>query len=187
MIKKITRYAHNFKIAIISILRHEGGFSDVKEDRGGATNYGISTRFLKLIGKDLNGDGHVNEKDILSITKETAIELYYKYFWSHYKLDSIRDVKIATKCFDMFVNMRGKSAGKIIQKSCNALGYKLKEDGICGVLTFSAINRLSSNIADHGLLMNELREHQAMHYEAIVKADKSQSKFLNGWLNRARS
>ena len=42
----------NFESAIKKTLKHEGGYNEVKGDAGGATNFGISLRFLKSIFKD---------------------------------------------------------------------------------------------------------------------------------------
>ena len=39
-----------FEDAIPTILRHEGGFNNDPVDAGGATNYGVSLRWLKAQG-----------------------------------------------------------------------------------------------------------------------------------------
>lgn len=181
----------NFNSAILTVLRNEGGFSNDKADKGGATNHGISTRFLKQIDKDIDGDGHVTSKDAKSITKETAIELYKKYFWDHYNLEKIRDINVATKAFDLFVNMRGKSAGKILQKACNSfcedgsLNKKLIVDGIAGSKTMLAINSIAMFTVNKSLLLKAIKHEQSAFYHAIVKSNKTQAKFLKGWLARA--
>ena len=36
----------NFQNAVKKVIQMEGGYNDIKEDRGGATNYGISLNFL---------------------------------------------------------------------------------------------------------------------------------------------
>ena len=55
-----------FSKAITVILKHEGGFSNHSSDPGGATNYGISLRWLKSEGLygDLDDDGDVDIDDI---------------------------------------------------------------------------------------------------------------------------
>ena len=40
----------SFEAAIPTILRHEGGFSNDPQDVGGATNFGVSLRWLKAQG-----------------------------------------------------------------------------------------------------------------------------------------
>jgi len=45
-----------FEDALPTVLRHEGLYSEDPADPGGATNYGISLRFLRQLG-DTDGDG----------------------------------------------------------------------------------------------------------------------------------
>lgn len=175
----------NFRSAIAFVLKNEGGYSNDKNDNGGATNFGISTRFLKLINKDIDGDGHVTSKDVKALTENRSIELYREYFWDHYRLNELRDVTISTKALDLFVNMRGISAGKILQRACNNCGAALKVDGIPGSKTLNSLNSISLFGVTKEQLLSEIRKEQADFYHAIVKADKTQKKFLKGWLARA--
>lgn len=175
----------NFQSAIAFVLHNEGGYSNVKHDTGGATNFGVSTRFLKQIDKDIDGDGHVTKKDAAALTKTGAIDIYREHFWEHYRLNELRDVNISTKAMDLFVNMRGKSAGKILQRACNNCGATLKIDGIAGSKTLNSLNSLSLFGITKEQLLGEIRIEQAEFYQAIVKSNKTQKKFLNGWLARA--
>ncbi|MCK5615227.1 hypothetical protein KAR91_75890 [Candidatus Pacearchaeota archaeon] len=174
-----------FNDAVLFVLSNEGQYSNVKHDKGGATNYGVSTRLLKQIDKDINGDGHVNGKDAAALTKPGAIEIYKEHFWDHYKLDRISNILVAKKAFDLFVNMRGKAAGKILQRACKNCGLTLKIDGIVGSKSVKAINSLSMFGVTREKLLSEIRKEQASFYGAIVKANKTQRKFLKGWLRRA--
>ena len=51
-------------------IKNEGGYNEIRFDNGGATNYGVSLRFLKdlyengTIWVDLNNDGKVDELDM---------------------------------------------------------------------------------------------------------------------------
>lgn len=78
----------NFDLAIQTVLSHEGSFVADPYDIGGATNYGISLRWLQSVGDidkdsflegDLNKDGTVDIKDIKKIDQKQAIEFYRKY------------------------------------------------------------------------------------------------------------
>ncbi len=184
---------NNFNQAILFVLRNEGGFNDDASDKGGATNYGISTRFLKQIDEDIDGDGHVTSDDVSAITKKTAIDLYKKYFWDYYRLDEIRDFHLSEKMLDLYVNMRSKSAGTILQKSCNTVflslygkkKFVLVVDGVAGSKTIYAANCLTNFTGQKAELLREIRKEQSEFYHAIVKADKTQKKWLKGWLRRA--
>ncbi len=61
----------NFEKAVEKVLEHEGGYVDHKNDPGGATNYGISLRFVKQstgIDLDVDGDGDIDADDIKAMT-----------------------------------------------------------------------------------------------------------------------
>ncbi len=73
-----------FDKAVEKVLRHEGRYVNHPNDPGGATNYGISLRFLKQLGieeADIDGDGFLNIEDIKAVTKEHAIRFYKLNFW----------------------------------------------------------------------------------------------------------
>jgi len=173
----------NFNQALNDVFKHEGGFSNLTYDHGGATNYGISLRFLKsVIDGDINGDGHINLTDIRALTPVTATTFYHVYFWQHYRLGEIHDQRVATKLFNCFVNMRGKTAALIAQRAANDLRANVVEDGVLGTQSFSAINEL-----DHQKLFDCIKWRMWQTYRAIIDHDVSQEQFANGWSNRAFS
>ncbi|MAD46074.1 MAG: hypothetical protein CMH98_13820 [Oceanospirillaceae bacterium] len=166
------------------VFMHEGGYVDHQSDKGGATAYGISLRFLKSLPElagDIDGDGHVNTRDIQQLTPEMAAEFYKTYFWDHYRLDRIADQSVQTKMFNLFVNMRGKTAGLVAQRAANDLGTNLvEEDGRLGSLSFAAINELNPE-----QLLVCIKYQAWRVYKAIVAHDATQIVFLDGWRNRA--
>lgn len=171
-------FANSFE----SLMQLEGGFNDIAEDKGGATNYGISLRFMTGIPNydaDINNDGHVNRDDIIAIDKADAKFLYKKYFWDYYGIDRIESPFVKEKVFHTYVNMRGLTVGKIIQRAVRANGIELVEDGIVGSKTIKALNEYG------GMILPAFRSEQASVYRMIVHKDYTQKKFLNGWLNRA--
>lgn len=175
----------DFNVALMSVMHHEGGLVNNAHDRGGMTKYGISIRFLQRIPSelgDLNGDGHVSKADIQCMTTDDARAIYQQFFWQHYRLNELAAQPIATKLFNCFVNMRGRTAALVAQRAANMLGAQLVEDGVMGSRSFKAINRLNPK---H--LMPCLQVQQWQVYQAIVRADPSQNEFINGWRKRAFS
>jgi len=75
--------------------------------------------------------------------------------------------------FDQSINSGQGVAVKTMQK---ALG--LKEDGAVGPNTIKALNSASTN-----QLVKFFKERQRF-YIALCESDKTQIKFLEGWLNR---
>ncbi|UCD23789.1 MAG: hypothetical protein JSW51_12245, partial [Gemmatimonadota bacterium] len=53
-----------FDWALACVLHHEGGFVNNPNDPGGATDFGVSLRFLRSVGEDIDGDGDIDIDDI---------------------------------------------------------------------------------------------------------------------------
>lgn len=168
-----------FLKAIDLILEHEGGYNDIKEDYGSATNYGISLTFLKLIKLDLNKDNIIDNKDIKGLSKEKAKEIYWLNFWKN--AYDVLPEKIAIKVFDVAVNAGDKRAHTLLQQSVNALGVKVDTDGLLGSETINAVKKLDQN-----KLLDTYCNLQADFYKGIVAKKPSQKIFLKGWLNRSK-
>lgn len=158
------------------ILKHEGLYSNHPKDPGSSTMMGISLRFLKMKGIDINNDGDINIKDIKELTVEKASELYYKHFWLPMNIDKIPNDLLKLHLFDMGVNAGTKTAIKILQDLLN-----VNIDGIIGNQTLEAIEDYDSNIvADFA---NKRKE----YYIKIIKRNPELSVFKKGWFNRVDS
>jgi len=177
----------NFPSAYKFMRGHEGGFADDPNDHGGATKWGISLAFLEDVKADINGDGAINRQDIVDLTEEDVRKLYYKYFWSANKLDWLYNASVAIKAFDLFVNMGTRQASLVLQRAARCCGAHIKEDGIIGPITRTTINTITASNGDEWKFIAAVRSEAAGVYRMIAQANKSQRKFLNGWLNRAYS
>lgn len=174
-----------FDYAVKYIMQHEGGYSNNPNDPGGATNFGISLRFLNEFGIDINHDGLINIKDIQDIHFTDAVDIYKTYYWDKYNLNGFNSLPIAAKLFDMGVNMGMPKAIKILQFACQFCGYKnLQVDGVLGILTFSTVNELTY-LNKESELMNEIIKEQKEFYINLTIAHPELKVFLKGWLNRA--
>lgn len=149
----------SFDLAVAKVLEHEGGYVNDPKDRGGETNFGISKR------------AYPNE-DIKGMTRARAKEIYRRDFWAPIKGDSIADQNTATAIFDMAVNSGPSRAKKLADKAAKALGFKSAYD------VPAASGAAFSNV--FGRVRIEF-------YRALVAADPSQAKFLNGWEKRAKT
>ena len=174
----------NFTKAIPVILKHEGGYVNHPNDPGGATNYGISLRYLKDAGLDVNNDGIIDSMDIRQLTAESASHIYRKYWWNKYGYEAIIDQPLATKVFDIAVNMGPSQAHKLLQRAANKVfgSDVLKVDGGLGPKTLKLINELQA-----ARLLVVLRETVADFYRELVRNRCEFAPFLKGWLNRAAS
>lgn len=164
-----------FKDALNNVFSIEGGFSNTKSDRGGATNFGISTKLLKAINYP---------KTAKQLTRVDAIEIYQDYFWKLAPFDQIKNQRVANKIFEFVVNAGFENAIPIVQRTVNSLtSNKIQVDGVFGTITLIAINMLTDS--DESQLMNGIKAGQADYYKLIALRDPTQEINLEGWLNRA--
>jgi lysozyme family protein len=177
-------------LALPTIFLHEGGYVNNPNDPGGATNYGISLRFLISTGDldsdglpdgDIDSDGDIDAEDIKKLLPKDAAKLYDHYWWSKHNYGEIADQAIATKVFDLAINMGAKAAHKCLQKAINQLNPTLLEvDGIFGKQTLAA-----TNMSDPVKLLSAIKDQAANYYRSIKYSGAAT--FLKGWLNRAHS
>jgi lysozyme family protein len=181
-----TEYVHmvpdsSFNLAIPYILAHEGGLSNDKNDPGGITNYGISLRYLKSEKMDLNRDGKYDAKDIRELTPKEAKKIYLDKWWNKYKYYNIKNQQVATKIFDMSVNMGPDRAHKLVKKAINAI--VIEDIPVDGRLDSSTINTINTLPSVH--LMMVLRELQKEFYINLTVSHPRLLVFLKGWVKRS--
>lgn len=171
----------------------EGGYVDHANDPGGATKYGVSLRWLKSIGYDVNNDGDINQQDIRCLTPQIAENLFKKHFWTRSRLDELPQV-IATVVYDANVNMGIKQSVKLLQRACNSfLGGYLAVDGAMGPKTQARVQDICVGGLAESLLCRKTIEARKEYYLQLASKPpfkNSQGKtvdyrpFLKGWLNR---
>jgi lysozyme family protein len=159
-----------FEPALAYTLKHEGGWSDDPADPGGATNYGITL-------KTAQRHGIATKEALKTITPEQVAAIYKADYW---RFDGINNQRVATKLFDMAVNMGLETAIKLSQRAINANGIVLTIDGRLGSVTLAALNN-----CELVLLMQLLCAVSADYYRKIVAKRPASQKFLKGWLKRA--
>lgn len=173
----------SFGRAISIVLDHEGGFVNHPKDPGGATNWGVSLRFLQQEGilLDLDGDGDMDWHDVKAMSREQAVAIYKERFWDRYGYEQLVSEAVAAKIFDTCVNTGARQAHLFAQRALRANCAPVVEDGVLGSVTIRALNAVPDK-----LLLPALRSEQAGFYRALVAQRPQQyGVFLEGWLNRA--
>lgn len=171
-----------FEDAIGVVLEHEGGYVNNPNDPGGETYYGISLRFLREHDIDIDGDGSVSAFDIRVMTVEKAKALYKKYFWDPLPLDEVKDQQIATKIFDICVNMGISRGVRILQRALRRRDIDIPANGKFGPRTLGSVN-LFAPFPQR--LLAEIKAEQALYYKTLARLKPHLSTFLKGWLRRA--
>ena len=174
-----------FEKALVHTMQYEGGWTDDKNDLGGATNYGISivfaqgTKDFELF--DLDGDGDIDRTDIKNLTPEIAHDAYKEYFWDKNDLDNYAP-KIAFVLFDCAVNHGPGNMAKMFQMAINKCGQDIEVDGGIGNKTLTALNE-----CDPECIVTNLIEVRREFFKKITIKRPANKVFLKGWLNRCNS
>lgn len=139
---------------------------NVSGDKGGLTKYGISQAAFPNL-------------DIANLTYDDAVKIYADSMWIDSKANLLpRPLNALT--FDLRVTSGPKNAIRILQR---AIGTG--DDGIWGPKTLAAAQEACSTIPKMIAATMLFTQKRIAYYQAIVKNNPSQSKFLNGWINRA--
>lgn len=151
-------------------LLNEGGYvlHDVKDDRGGMTYAGISRRFWP------NWRGWV-DVDAGSVPEAQDVRAFYRAkFWDPLRLSEISEQEIAETLYDFAVNAGTGIAVKLAQ-----IVVGTTPDGRIGPKTLAAINA-----TDPRTFVLRYALAKVARYREIIARDKTQLKFINGWLSR---
>lgn len=169
-----------FDTAIRRVLEHEGHFSDHPNDPGGPTRWGISLRFAKSIGLDVDMDGDVDIEDIRKLPLERAVAVYREHWWDRYGYGQF-GLTIGGRVFGFAVNMGARPAHRVLQRALRAAtGVALVDDGFIGPKTRQAFAD-----AEVKALLPALRAEAAGHYRVLVASNQMLRPFLRGWEARA--
>lgn len=156
------------------ILSFEGGFVNDHNDRGGATNKGVTIATWRRVGYDKDGDGDIDVDDLRLITDDEAVNAVMRpHYWNRWKADLIKSQSLANILVDW---VWGSGKWGIVYPQ-RMLG--VKADGIVGDKTLAALNEREPHE-----FFDMLKERRQQHFRSIVKNDATQKKYLDGWLRR---
>jgi len=150
---------------IQEVLRHEGGYVNDSDDKGGETKYGISKR------------AH-SDVDIKNLTVEKACAIYREDYWKPSKAEKLPE-ELRESYFLFVVNAGQGNAVKVLQRACNGKNGRdeqIKVDGRIGRMTIRASQKLERD---------RFTSYIVLHYAKIVYRNDSQERFWYGWYRRA--
>lgn len=157
-------------IALPTVLKFEGRYSNHLNDKGGATNFGITQK----VYDEYTATKNLQLNSVTMITDGEVKEIYFCKYWYDGNCNLIRHPKVAVLHFDSCVNHGIGRAAKFLQEAVD-----VKVDGVIGKVTLEAVNKYK----EQGLIYRylEIREE---FYHRIAEKNPSQKVFLKGWLNR---
>jgi lysozyme family protein len=160
----------NFEAAFQATMRREGGFvlHNVQGDRGGQTYAGIARNFHP----NWSGWAFVDRGE--TPPTELVREFYKREFWDKLRCDDL-PARTAAHIFDFGVNAGIRTAVRLAQIVCGAT-----PDGVIGPRTVAALQAMPESEFEMAYTIAKISR-----YAEIVNRDRSQSKFLLGWINRA--
>ena len=158
--------------ALPLVLKYEGGYVNDPDDKGGATNKGVTQKVYDLYRKS----NKLELQSVRYITNKEIEDIYYNEYWVTGKCNDLPN-KVAVAHFDTCVNSGIKRGSKILQKAAGVI-----DDGIIGNQTLIAVKRYAETV-----LMNRYLDERIRFLNRIVESNPTQNKFLRGWLNRVEN
>lgn len=159
----------DFNPAYEAMIRNEGGYvlHDVQGDRGGMTYAGIA----RNMNPQWSGWPLIDGKQ--EVPAQMVRDFYKDKFWDNIRGDQLQHQAVAQAIFDFQVN-----AGAVARKLAQLVAGQTP-DGSFGDKTVAALNA-----ADPDKFVLAYALAKIARYRDIVQRDRSQQKFLLGWINR---
>lgn len=177
----------DFAPVIDVLLKDEGGVF-VPEDNGrGASKWGITLATARQFYPQATAD------DIARMDRDQAANFYRIHYWQQCRIGLIQDQALATKVFDLLVNMGGggwilsrekgtrelKDGAITLLQKCAGIS---SVDGILGPRTAQAVNGL-----DPQWLLKSFKQAACDHYQHLVLENPALATDLKGWLARVNA
>jgi lysozyme family protein len=134
----------------------DGAWGIDPNDHGGETKWGIAKKYYPNL-------------DIKNLTLADATKIYERDYWKRYNCERVPK-HLRYLFFDCTVNQGGGFSTRTLQKLAG-----VNQDGVIGIITETAAQSVTVSA-----YCNARRQ----RYLDIIKADATQQKFKDGWMNR---
>ena len=178
----------DFESWLTQTLEHEGGFVNDPDDKGGATNFGITQKSYSEFK-----DRSVTIDEIETMTVEDAGEFYLDY-WNKLGLDNVPEA-IRPLYIDAAVNLGRGGASRVMQMACNTKLNPTKDededafdwidvDGVPGRGTRAALDDANLTIFDYFAELSVWYSNLVLRGCSFDAERTNQNRFLRGWMRR---
>ncbi|HAW1503106.1 TPA: hypothetical protein JLM52_005169 [Escherichia coli] len=163
------------------ILRHEGGYVNDPNDRGGETNMGITiATWREYAPIDLGIEA--TSSTLRNMTKEQAEIIYYNHYWEPKGFCKLENTKVALMVYDWTITS-GRAVKQIRKMLHDEYNNRLIVNNIMDDDMIHCINA----VEDQEQLLSRIAEIRKDYYRSLTITNgepNAQIKFLNGWINR---
>lgn len=174
----------NFDAAFAKIIGLEGHYSNLANDAGGETMFGITATTARQFGYT----GPMRDMPL-----GVAQRIYRRGWWNLMRLDDVANLagaRIAFELFECGVNIRPRTAVEFLQRALNSFNQRgahypdLKVDGDLGTKTLSALAafmRQRQRQEGERVLLTALNAQQGVYYLERGEARPANEDFTFGW------
>ncbi|WP_418611461.1 glycoside hydrolase family 108 protein [Klebsiella pasteurii] len=168
-----------------AILEKEGGYVKNPNDKGGATNWGITQAVARA---------HGYTGDMRNLTRQQALDILEADYWYGSRFDQVSalSAEIAAELCDTGVNMGPAVAVRFLQRVLNVMNNQgrlypdVAIDGQIGPRTIAALN---SYLASRGstatrVMLKALNSLQGARYIELSEQRAANETFTFGWFER---
>lgn len=163
------------------ILRHEGGYVNDPNDRGGETNMGITIATWRAYAPiDLRIEA--TSSTLRNMTKEQAEIIYYNHYWEPKGFCKLENTKVALMVYDWTITS-GRAVKQIRKMLHDEYNNRLIVNNIMDDDMIHCINA----VENQEQLLSRIAEIRKDYYRSLTITNgepNAQIKFLNGWINR---
>jgi lysozyme family protein len=150
-----------------SILETEGGYSDIEEDKGGATNKGITLEtYSNFLGRP------ASKEELQNISDKEVNSIFGRYY-NEAGGDKIKDPRVREVLVDQNYNKGTNFLNRVNDMLGTPRGTSLSQE---------AIDKINSTDPDE--FLKQVLSSEREIYKKIAEKDPSQQKFSAGWDKR---
>ncbi|ARG17568.1 hypothetical protein B7L44_13795 [Acinetobacter nosocomialis] len=170
---------------IDELIKREGGYVNNPNDRGGATNFGITEAVARVNGW---------KGPMRDLPLDLAKQIYKQQYWINPRFDQVNTLSpsIAEELLDTGVNCGVAFAKPLLQRALNLLNNQgkggwpdLAVDGIYGSATLGALKNFLAKRGKDGekVMLKVLNIMQGQRYIEICERNPTQEQFFYGWIS----
>lgn len=164
----------DFAPAYERTILNEGGYvlHNVPGDKGGQTYAGIAR------GKNPQWGGWVYVDRGDTPPTQMVRDFYFTGWWTPLRLNDVQNQRVAETLYDFAINTSAYGKPVVAAKLAQIV-VGAAPDGVFGPKTIAALNAYQPE-----LFMARYALVKLARYRDIVRKDKTQIKFIMGWINR---